>query len=101
MPVESEADRRIYLADFGVEIEIVGQGSPTPTFKAIPDDDYTEIDTFDSSGVQSTRPRFEALTSDVAGLSEGAPLLVDQVAHTFVRQQPDGTGMSIVILEKP
>lgn len=101
MAVETDADRLVYLDDFGVDVQIVGLGSPSVTFKAIYDGPYQEIDTFESSGLQSVRPEIEARTSDVASLTAGDSLLVGGVSWKFVRAEPDGTGMSVCILEKP
>lgn len=100
MAVETDAERAEYLADWGVTVQKLDQGSPTPTFTAIFDAAYTLIDSFESAGVNSSRPTLTARTSDVSDLAEGDSLMVDGTAYTFIRSEDDGTGISLVVLEE-
>lgn len=51
-------------------------------------------------GVASTAPALTLATASVPAEPDGAPVLVRGTAYTVVAHQPDGTGMSVLLLER-
>ena len=51
-------------------------------------------------GVEGTAPVFTCALSDIVGIAQGQAFVVGGVNYTVVRAQPDGTGVSTVILRK-
>ncbi len=90
MAVETDNDRADVLSDFGVTV-IIGALSITAIF----DDGYE-----DALGSWVTIPILTARTIDVSGYSRGTSLTISGVAYTIEEQQPDGQGMSQVILQR-
>lgn len=54
----------------------------------------------DVIGMESSAPSVLALSCDVHGLAEGDPLQVDDGDWRVVGIQPDGTGMTLLVLER-
>lgn len=52
------------------------------------------------TGMASSSPTFTLATSDVPANPAGASLVVNGATYTIVEHQPDGTGMSVLILER-
>ncbi len=52
------------------------------------------------AGMASTAPTFTLATSDVPASPAGASLVVNGTTYLVVEHQPDGTGMSVLILER-
>lgn len=51
--------------------------------------------------IDTDRPQFQALDSDIAahGIAHGTPVTVRDVAYLARNPRPDGTGMTLVLLE--
>lgn len=58
--------------------------------------EYVEI-----KGVETYAPVFDCATSDVSDASHGAKLTIDAVIYTVRGVQPDGTGLTRLVLEAP
>lgn len=95
MAVETAADRALMLADFGVTVTH-GAGS---SFVGIFDAGY-ELVNLGEVGVTSAQPRLTGRTADVEGIALLTTLTVDGVAYTLQEQQPDGTGMTVLLLSR-
>lgn len=54
----------------------------------------------DALDVAGTQPVLTVKSSDVAATARGAAVVVNAVNYTVAKIEPDGTGMSRVILEK-
>ena len=93
MTLESDADRLLFLStdDFATTATIAG--SPV---LGIFDDEYGEV-----LDIEGTVPVFLCRTSDVAAVAHGTTVTINAVAYTARGKQPDGTGMTLVILEEP
>ena len=50
--------------------------------------------------IQGDKPTFTALTSLVGGLAYGAAVASSAVNYTVARNEPDGTGVSVLTLQK-
>lgn len=98
MAVETDTDRSAFLADFGQAITIA-DGSPTETFTAIFDNAYITAEFGAAVGVASREPVLLARTTDVSSLANDTSLTIGGVSYLLKRQEPDGTGISTLILE--
>jgi hypothetical protein len=54
----------------------------------------------DTMGMANNAPRVRALSSAVDGLDAGAAVTVDAVAYTVQAVEPDGLGMTTLILRR-
>lgn len=69
----------------------------TVTFGGIFDDGF--IDSADDGiAVESTAPQVQVKTSDVTAASHGDSITVDGTVYKIIGKQPDGTGMSLILL---
>jgi hypothetical protein len=93
MSVETAADRTALLADYGTTVT----KADTSTFTGIFDNDFLAVD-LDESEVESTEPTLLARTADVSGLAHGDTLTISAVSYTVRGIQPDGTGMTQIML---
>ena len=93
MSVETAADRNALLKDYGTTVT----KADTSTFTAIFDNDFLAVD-LDESEVESTEPTLLARTSDVSGLAHGDSLTISSTSYTVRGIQPDGTGMTQIML---
>ena len=93
MSVETAADRTAMLADYGSTVT----KADASTFVAIFDNDFLAVD-LDESEVESSEPTLLARTADVSGLAHGDTLTISAVSYTVRGIQPDGTGMTQIML---
>ncbi len=93
MSVETAADRTALLADYGTTVT----KADATTFTGIFDNDFLAVD-LDESEVESTEPTLLARTADVSGLAHGDSLTISAVSYTVRGIQPDGTGMTQIML---
>ena len=93
MSVETAADRTALLADYGITVT----KADASTFTGIFDNDFLAVD-LDESEVESTEPTLLARTADVSGLAHGDSLTISAVSYTVRGIQPDGTGMTQIML---
>jgi hypothetical protein len=93
MSVETAADRTALLADYGTTVT----KADASTFTGIFDNDFLAVD-LDESEVESTEPTLLARTADVSGLAHGDSLTISAVSYTVRGIQPDGTGMTQIML---
>lgn len=102
MAVESATDRAIFVGvdDFGVAATYTPSGGASSTVNGIFDNDFIEVDAGGGVGVALQQPRFHCRTADVSSASEGDALVVSGVNYTIRIVQDDGTGMTMLILEK-
>ena len=50
--------------------------------------------------VQGDQPSFTALTSHIGSLAYGAAVAINAVNYTVARNEPDGTGVTVLTLQK-
>ena len=93
MSVETAADRSALLNDYGTTVT----KADTSTFTGIFDNDFLAVD-LDESEVESTEPTLLARTADVSSLAHGDSLTISAVSYTVRGIQPDGTGMTQIML---
>ena len=100
MAVESADDRAYLLMDFGVSVTYTVQGGSAVTITGIFDNDYSEISSGGMVGFAMQQPRLLVRTSDVANCTEGDTFVVGGVTYHSTVVQDDGTGMTVVVLER-
>jgi hypothetical protein len=67
----------------------------TAVVRGIFDNGYSEV-----LGVAGSEPSFTARTSDVSGLSYGSVINIGGNNHTVRVVEPDGTGLTRLVLER-
>jgi len=97
MAVESAADRAIFFEvdDFATAATFGGG-----TVNGIFDNEFVEVDAGGGVGFALVQPRFQCRTQDVSSASEGDAITIDGTAYTIRVVQPDGTGITTLVLEK-
>jgi hypothetical protein len=102
MAVESAADRAIFVNvdDFGTAATYTPAGGAGSTVNGIFDNDFVEVDAGGGVAVALQQPRFHCRTADVSSAAEGDALVVSGVNYTVRIVQDDGTGMTMMVLEK-
>lgn len=89
MSFEEDLSEFLDAGDFAVSA-IIGAASVEGIF----DRQYVEV-----NGMESYRPTFLCAAADVAAIARGAAINVEGAAFELAEQQPDGTGMVLLILE--
>jgi hypothetical protein len=104
MAVETAADRLAFLNsdEFGVDASYTPLAGGGPTaIKAIFDAAAQALEIGLEVAIQSTAPQVWVRTSDLAsGGRQGDTFVIDGTTYKAVDVQPDGTGMTRVMLEK-
>lgn len=81
-----------FLGDFGTDAVLASGATVRGIF------DAESIDVLDASG---SGPKFLGKTADIGQLTYGSSLLLGAVLYTVRKNEPDGTGMTRLILERP
>ncbi len=101
MAVETDDERAIFFGvdDFGSAASVT-INSTTTQVAGIFDDDYQDVDAGGMVGFATSSPTFHARTSDLTGIEEGDTLTVN--AQNFVVRvvMDDGTGLTMLQLER-
>lgn len=100
MAVESAADRLAMLVDFGQPVTYTVQGGSAVTITGIFDAQFVEVDAGGNVGIAYQQPRLMVRTSDVASATEGDSFVISDVTYLSRVVQDDGTGMTMIVLEK-
>jgi hypothetical protein len=99
MSVESASDLLdIIEALGGIDAESVTVTHAGGSFSAIFERPFVEVEA-GGMGVESRQPVLVARTSDVSALAKDTSLTVQSVAYKLRRQEPDGTGVTRLILK--
>jgi len=102
MAVETADDRAVFVSvdDFGVAATYTPAGGVASTVNGIFDNDFVEVDAGGGVAVALQQPRFHCRTADVSSAAEGDALVVSAVNYTIRIVQDDGTGMTMLVLER-
>jgi hypothetical protein len=102
MAVESADDRAVFFNadDFGVAASFTPSGGSASTVNGIIRNVYFEAEAGGNVGVSMQDPMFICRTADVPSVAEGDALSVSGTAYTIRVVEPDGTGMTRLMLEK-
>ena len=101
MAVETATERAIFVSidDFGTSATFTHSGTST-TVSGIFDNDFVEVDAGGGIPFAMQQPRFLARTSDVSAAVEDDTLVISGTTYKIKVVQPEGTGMTNLILEK-
>ena len=93
MTIESAADRLAFLSDWDTAV-----WNGTTTVSGLFNNGFVAAQD-GQIGVESAGPTFTCRSADVSGLVHGHTLLIDSVTYVVRGHQPDGTGMTEIVLE--
>lgn len=102
MAVETSDDRLIFLSadDFGVTVSYTVQGGSAKNITGIFDNDFVNVDAGGDFGFAMQQPRLVVRTDDVPNCTEGDSFVINGSTYLSRVVQDDGTGMTIIQLEK-
>lgn len=95
MAVETAEDREAMLADFGIVVTLPS----ATTITGILDSGYLAVDVEDTE-VESSEQVLTCRTTDVSALTHGSQLTISGATYYVRGIQPDGTGITTLILDK-
>lgn len=85
--------------DFGVNATFTPRtGGASTTVKGIFDKEFVAVGDADQMEVAATDPVFQCKTSEVPN-ARGGTLVINSVTYNIVTDKPDGTGVSMLVLE--
>lgn len=82
-------DKTAFFADFSVPATL-----GAAPFAVIFDAAYV-----DPLGIAGAEPRATCISADVGAVTLGTPITINGSAYTVRDKQPDGTGMTVLLLE--
>ena len=102
MAVETATELAVFFEadDFAVAATYTPDGGSPVTISGIFDNEFFEADAGGMVSVAIQQPRFQCSTSSVSGAEEGDALVVNGVSYTIRVVQPDGTGVTMLVLEE-
>lgn len=102
MAVETADELAIFFAvdDFGVAATYTPSGGSPVTVNGIFDNEFFEADAGGNVAVAIQQPRFQCRTSDVASAAEGDAITINSISYIIRVVQPDGTGVTMLVLEE-
>lgn len=100
MAVETDTERTVLLSDFGVSATYTADGGSPTTITVIFDKEYVGVDANGQVSVESNNPMVICKASDVSDADHAATLAISGTTYNVVGVQPDGTGFTILMLEK-
>lgn len=102
MAVETANDLAVFFDpdDFGTAASYTPSGGSASTVNGIFDNDIVEVDAGGGIPMAVRQPRFHCRTSDVSSAAEGDAITINTVAYTVRVADHDGTGTTILVLEK-
>ena len=99
MAVESTTDRLAMLSsdDFGIAITLFPTLSTERDIVGIFDSDHLEVD-LGVSSVSTREPMVMVQTEDVTDVDQDDALIANGITYTVTDIQPDGTGITVLML---
>lgn len=89
----------ILFTDFALDAAFSHAGGQASTIKVIFDNDFKAVN-IDTGMVESAGPMATCKTSDVLTAAHGDTLTINSVVYKIIGIEPDGTGMTTLILSK-
>lgn len=101
MALETAADLAGYFDTdaHGVSATITIGGSSS-TISVILNKEYFAIDPGMGIDVEGTQPVVTGRTSDMSGVDNEDTIVIDSITYNIVSVQPDGTGVTALVLEQ-
>lgn len=103
MAIETATERAVFFDtdDFATAASYTPSGGSASTVNGIFDSEFIEIDPLSGVGVVSAQPRFACAAADLpAGAAAGDAITISGTAYTVRELQADGTGVTMLVLEK-
>lgn len=100
MPVETDIERTIMLADFGQSVTYTPDGGIAATITGIFDSMYQAVETGGEVAFAVEQPKLAVKTSDVPNAAEGDTVEIAGVTYRVTVVMGDGTGFTDLALEK-
>ena len=103
MAIEGATEPAVFFDtdDFAAASNYTPLGGSASTVNGIFDNEYFEVDPLSGVGVVSAQPRFVCTTADLpSGAASGDAITIDGTAYTVRVIQPEGTGVTSLVLEK-
>lgn len=102
MAIETDVERSIFFGadDFGVAATYTPAGGVAKSVNGIFDNNHAPVDVGGQVPFSVSAPQFHCRTSDITGVENGDSLVVSGVSYIIRDIMPDGTGLTILDLEK-
>jgi hypothetical protein len=102
MAVETATELAVFFEadDFAVTASYTPQGGSSTNVLGIYDQEYLELDSGGSVAFAINQPRFQCATASVSSAAEGDTMVISGVSYRVTVVQPDGTGVTTLVLEK-
>ena len=102
MSVETDIERAVFFDsdDFAVSATYTPSGGTATSISGIFDDTFETVETGGFIPVASSSPMFQVKTSDVSSAAEGDALTVNSTSYVIRVVMDDGTGVTMLQLEK-
>lgn len=103
MPIENDADRRLFLQDDDFAVPVLwDRAGVVSAFSALFDSEYALIASpFLEGGAEGASPQLHCCDADLpAGRAHGDTVTVNGGNYAAVEFKPDGTGMTTVRLRE-
>lgn len=98
--IQNDIDNLLFT-DSAVDAVYTPQGGQAASIKVIFDNQYQTIELLDGGvGVESTSPSILCRTSDISGVKHGDTLVISGTTYYITGVQPDGTGITRLMLSK-
>jgi hypothetical protein len=102
MPVESAADRAVFIAatEFGESIGYRPASGAETTITVLIDRQPIDVFGSDSAGTEADAIVVTVCTAAVPGLTQTARFTIDDITYRPATIRPDGTGMTAITLRE-
>lgn len=94
------ADDVLSTEAFGQEATFIPSGGQGKAIKVVFDNAFSAMQGLGEAGVSSSSPQAECKSTDVDGAARGDTLRVGDTTYYVTEAQPDGFGMTLLILSK-
>jgi hypothetical protein len=95
MPFDEDLGEFLDTDEFATAATYTPAGGSAKTVNGIFDARY-----FEALGIDGTQPAFTCVASDVPDAARGDALVIDSVDYKVSGVEPDGTGLTVLRLEK-
>lgn len=100
LPISDDLAAILNVDEFAVSATYTPTGGAAVTINGILDNETVPVETGGYVAVHEEQPRFTCRTQDLTGLVEGSSLVVSGVSYSIRAWVHDGTGVTILQLEK-
>lgn len=91
----ADLDELFDTDEFAIEVTLTGGTKINGIF----DDEFRGVNIQDGE-IRTTAPQVLCKSSDVSGVALGNTVTINSIAYKVIERQPDGTGLTTLILSK-